>query len=84
MDLNRCDCCLGGLDILHSTIPIQLPNEKIIYLQLCLSCLPHAFKIILEELLNSEELLAQNFEVITREQILKNILEGLRSKAQDD
>lgn len=79
---NSCDRCgKSSGDIKVSIVPVEFPDGSISYVQLCHGCLRYAFKLVLEELLDSEESLAKLVDAhnVTRDEIFNRILDHIKN-----
>ena len=75
-----CDrCSQSNNGVVIQTIPIQFPNEKISYLQLCPDCMVFVLKIIIEQLLDTSEILSFcTEEKLSRAKIFNNIIDEIK------
>ena len=74
-----CDRCKNKIKTI--IIPIQLPDGRISYIELCPTCVSVALKLVFEELLETEEKLSEMYDCnLTRQEILNNILDNLKNR----
>jgi hypothetical protein len=78
----KCDRCgVNSIQRKIHTVPVQFPDESVSYVQLCSGCLSFALKIVMEELLASEEALSQiTEEKLSRKEVFNNILDHIKNK----